>query len=398
MLRSVLVQSAGGRGASSLLGAQLRAVNLTVGFIARPPAQRGGHFLLAENTRQRTEPQCSTHRKFDWLLWGGGAVTTVAYIWHLVGNTSAVHSRLGHFTHGAYELINTMWWGVLLGIIFVGLLDRVPREIIIAALAGERRSTGILRATAAGVLFDLCSHGILMVGMKLYERGATLGQTVAFLLASPWNSLSLTIVLVALIGWWYTILFVVLSAIIAIITGYLFDTLVDAGRLPNNPARECSNVPDQVSINEAVRQWLAKLEISWKGSLGILTQGLLGSRMVLRWLLFGVVLASGIRAFVPTEIFSDWFGPTLLGVVATVLVATIVEVCSEGATPLAADLVTRAAAPGNGFIFLMAGVATDYTEIMSLKDTTGSWRIALMLPVIAVPQTLLVGIAINLLA
>ncbi len=294
--------------------------------------------------------------------------------------------------------MNTMWWGILLGIVFVGLLDRVPREIVIAALAGERRSTGILRATAAGVFFDLCSHGILMVGMKLYERGATLGQTAAFLLASPWNSLSLTIVLVALIGWWYTILFVVLSAVIAIITGYLFDTLVDTGRLPGNPARASSPAPDQVPIKEAMRQWLAKIEPTWGGGLGILKQGLLGSRMVLRWLLFGVILASGIRAFVPTEIFSDWFGPTVLGVFATVLVATIVEVCSEGATPLAADLVTRAAAPGNGFIFLMAGVATDYTEIMSLKDTTGSWRIALMLPVIAVPQTVLVGIVINLLA
>jgi hypothetical protein len=55
---------------------------------------------------------------------------------------------------------------------------------------------GILRATGAGLLLDLCSHGILLVGMKLYERGASLGQTMAFLIASPWNSISLTIILV----------------------------------------------------------------------------------------------------------------------------------------------------------------------------------------------------------
>ena len=142
---------------------------------------------------------CSPKRRFDWLLWGSGSIVAIAYAWHLLAGTS--HSGIGHFSAGAFELINTMWWGLLLGIVFVGLLDRVPREILITALAGERRSTGIFRATAAGVLFDMCSHGILMVGMKLYERGATIGQTTAFLLASPWNSLSLTIILVALIGW-----------------------------------------------------------------------------------------------------------------------------------------------------------------------------------------------------
>ncbi|MEM6774544.1 MAG: ATPase, partial [Pseudomonadota bacterium] len=68
---------------------------------------------------------------------------------------------------------------------------------------------------------------------------------------------------------------------------------------------------------------------------------------------------------------------------------------SEGATPIAADLMTRAAAPGNSFTFLMAGVATDYTEIMSIRDTTRSWAIALCLPAVAVPQVLLIGFVLN---
>ena len=55
------------------------------------------------------------------------------------------------------------------------------------------------------------------------------------------------------------------------------------------------------------------------------------------------------------------------------------EVCSEGSTPIAADLLTRAKAPGNSFAFLMTGVSTDYTEIMVLKDTTRSLKVALFL-------------------
>lgn len=334
------------------------------------------------------------------MLWGSGAIVAAAYLWHLIsgaGPDMAAHGPIGHFTATAFEMLNMMWWGILLGIVFVGLLDRVPRDVVIAALAGERRSTGILRATAAGLLFDLCSHGILMVGMKLYERGATIGQTAAFLLASPWNSLSLTVILIALIGWWYTLLFILLSAVIGIVTGYIFDTLVARGTLPDNPARAVA-METRVPLRTALGTWWQGVSVNPKGLPALLRDGLKGSRMVLRWLLFGIVLAALIRALVPAEIFADWFGPTILGVFLTVLVATIVEVCSEGATPLAADLVTRASAPGNGFVFLMAGVATDYTEVMSLKDTTRSWKLALFLPLIAVPQTLLIGILLNMTA
>ncbi len=338
----------------------------------------------------------SGRRRIDWLLWGSAVLVALGYFGHLIFGTVGDHSVVGHFAAGAFELMNMMWWGILLGIVFVGLLHHVPRDMVVAALTGKRRSTGILRATAAGVLFDLCSHGILMVGMKLYERGASIGQTVAFLLASPWNSLSLTVILIALIGWSYTLLFILLSAIIAIITGWLLDTLVAAGRLPDNPARAIAAEDAQhPSFRDAFGAWKTTLEPSWKGAGETLIAGLTGSRMVLRWLLFGVVLAAGIRALMPADAFASWFGPTLLGVMATVMAATIIEVCSEGATPIAADLLNRASAPGNGFAFLMAGVATDYTEIMSLKDTTGSWKLALMLPIISVPQTLLVAVLLN---
>ena len=83
------------------------------------------------------------------------------------------------------------------------------------------------------------------------------------------------------------------------------------------------------------------------------------------------------------------------GLWLTLLATTIIEVCSEGSTPIAADLMNRASAPGNSFTFLMAGVATDYTEIMSIRDTTRSWRIALCLPLVTVPQVILIGALLN---
>jgi len=55
----------------------------------------------------------------------------------------------------------------------------------------------------------------------------------------------------------------------------------------------------------------------------------------------------------------------------------------------------RAGAVGNSFTFLMAGVATDYTEIMVLREATKSWKIALFLPLLTVPQVLVIGYIMN---
>jgi len=116
---------------------------------------------------------------------------------------------------------------------------------------------------------------------------------------------------------------------------------------------------------------------------------------VLRWLLFGVILAGLIRAFMSPEQYGTYFGPTLAGLGLTIIAATIIEVCSEGSTPMAADLLTRAEAPCNSFAFLMTGVSTDYTEIMVMRDATKSWKIALFLPLLTVPQIVVISWLMN---
>ena len=168
----------------------------------------------------------------DYLLWVSGTIVIAGYLlfWLLgdkaLGGQTELPLWLVIMTSGIFELVNKMWWGLLAAVVFVGLLERVPRELVMSALGQGGTLKGIGRATLAGVMLDLCSHGILMVGVKLYERGASIGQLMAFLIASPWNSLSLTIVMIALMGWQWTLLFIVLSMLIGLLTGVIFDRLV----------------------------------------------------------------------------------------------------------------------------------------------------------------------------
>ncbi len=334
-----------------------------------------------------------SRQRFDYILYGSLCLVAVGYGVHLIA-MDGLHPALREFSHATYALMNKMWWGLALGIVFVGLLGRVPREMVMAVIGRPGTTRGVLRAALAGVLLDLCSHGILLVGMKLYERGAGLGQVMAFLIASPWNSLSLTLILAALIGWGWTGLFILASALIAVISGLIFNRLVQNGTLQDNPHRH--DMPEDYRIIEDAKHRLAKVEWNASLALSMLQEALRGSRMILRWIFFGVVLAALVRTFVPPELFGSLFGPTLAGLGLTLLVATLVEVCSEGSAPIASDILNRAAAPGNAFTFLMAGVATDYTEIMAIKETTRSWKIALFLPLISLPQVLLLGVIMNL--
>lgn len=331
-------------------------------------------------------------RRVDYMLWGCIGLVMFFYLshWLAPGLYSPAVAVIGH---SVYELINTMWWSVLLAALFVGLLSRIPQDFVTAILGRGGSLKGILRATLAGVLLDLCSHGILMVGMKLYQKGASLGQVMAFLIASPWNSLSLTLILIALIGVPWTMAFIALSVVIAVITGLVFDKLVYAGQLPVNGDHH--GLPEGFRFWPEARARWAEVKITPDLLGDMAWEGIKGSRIVIRWLLFGVLLASAVRGFVSLENFQDLFGPTLLGLLATLLAATVIEVCSEGSTPIAADLMMRAQAPGNSFAFLMTGVATDYTEVMVIKDTMRSWKIALFLPLLTVPQVVIIALILN---
>lgn len=335
-----------------------------------------------------------TNHGHDYLLIVTSISIVTSYLIFLLPDSGLDASGyLTTYISSNVTLINTMSWGIIVGIIFIGLIGTIPREFIIALLGDKNGVGGIIRATCAGVLLDLCSHGILMVGTKLYEKGASVGQVMAFLIASPWNSISLTLILWALVGFKWMMIFLLASMLIGIISGLIFEHLVKIKILPDNPNR--IDLPDGFDIFKEAKSAFTRFRLTPRWLISTLIQGIKDSRMVVRWIFLGVILASLIRTFVATDQFQTYFGPTIIGLGLTLVVATIIEVCSEGTLPIAADLLTRANAPGNSFTFLMAGVATDYTEIMVLKEATGRWIIPLFLPLVTLPQILVLGIIFN---
>lgn len=330
-------------------------------------------------------------KKIDSLFWGSFIVVLVSFIGAFFHDALINMPILWHFVSTVDEFLRLVWWGILAGIFFVGLLNLFPKDLTQKMIGRAGTAGGVLRAACAGIVFDLCSHGILLVGLKFYERGASLGQVMAFLIASPWNSFSLTLILVALVGLKWTLVFVIASFVIALLSGFIFEALVKMGILPPNPNQTDNNDEDLLSFKEIFQQTdfsLVTLRVCF-------VRAIIESRVIVKWMFVGIILIGLLRISMDLDMFQTLFAPTFFGLMLTLFAATIIEVCSEGLAPIAADLINRAGAPGNGFTFLMAGVSTDYTEIMGIKETTQSWKIALFLPLVTVPQIIVLGLFMN---
>lgn len=291
--------------------------------------------------------------------------------------------------------LRSIWWAVAAGLLLGGIIDYyVPPEYV-SKILSRRSALTIFNAVFLGFLMSACSHGILALSMQLHKKGASNPAVVSFLLASPWANFSITMMLLSLFG--LKGLFIVAGAlIIAINTGLIFIFLEKKGLVEKN--ENIIQVPEGYSISKDFRRRLA----NYKFGMGTVKKDLKGigrgafdlAQMVLWWIILGVLIASLTGAYIPVHFFHKFMGPTLLGLMVTLLLATLIEVCSEGSSPLAFEIYRQSGALGNSFVFLMSGVVTDYTEIGLLWSNVGR-RLALWMPLVTVPQVLLAGYIAN---
>ena len=308
---------------------------------------------------------------------------------------------LNPFFSAFIDYVKLIWWAILLGFFIGGIIDYfIPRIYIEKYLSRHQKRT-ILYAIVFGFLMSACSHGILAIAIELYKKGASTSSVVAFLLASPWANLPITVLLFGFFGT-KALLIVISALIIATITGLIYQMLERRGKVECTACIMGEDKPlhTDFSILQDIKRRVKEYNFSMKNNIKSIKGTFLGSwaltKMVMWWLLVGMAMASFARAFIPQHLFIDFMGPTVLGLLVTLFFATIIEVCSEGSSPLAFEIFNKTGAFGNSFTFLMAGVATDYTEIGLIWHNIGK-RAALWLPIITVPQILILGYLFNIL-
>lgn len=297
--------------------------------------------------------------------------------------------------HGLLRYLRLMAGPVMLGLVIGGIIDYyVPREYVSRWLA-RPGSGSLLRAVGLGFLASACSHGILALTVELYRKGASVSSAIAFLLASPWANLPVTILLFGFFGW-SALGIIVAALVVALVTGHAYQWLERRGWVESNPHQMTTSWDG--SIWQDLRAgWRSRVRSPgrfWREDVpGVVHGAAALADMVIWWVVVGAVLASAIGAYVPSSWMQRYMGASVAGLFVTMLAATVIEICSEGSAPLAFE-VYRHGAIGNAYVFLMGGVVTDYTEI-GLVWTNMGRRAALWLPALTVPQVLLLGWLMN---
>jgi len=368
-----------------------------------------GHYFCSEHCIRKFEeqqgikeekkycPSCTAKVGTPWYKERLFIITVVILIILGIGYLFDPEKR---FFNAFVDYLKLIWWAILFGFLLGGIIDYfIPRQYIEKYLSRHRKRT-IVYSIIFGFLMSACSHGILAIAIELYKKGANTSSVIAFLLASPWANLPITILLFGFFGLKAAV--IVLSAlIIAIITGLIYQVLE---RKDMVECRHCKMGEDKPvltdfsiihDIKRRIKEYEFTKENNYKAIKGTLQGSWALTKMVFWWLLIGMVMASVARAFIPSHLFMEYMGPTSVGLIVTLFFATIIEVCSEGSSPLAFEIFNQTKAFGNSFTFLMAGVATDYTEIGLIWSNIGR-KAALWLPIITVPQILILGYIFNI--
>ncbi len=135
---------------------------------------------------------------------------------------------LNGFWLAFYDYLLLIWWAIILGFAIGGTIDYIIPNEYISRFLSKREKKTIGWSVILGSLMSACSHGILAISMEFYKKGASVSAVVAFLLASPWANLPITILLFSFFG--LKAVFIIVSAIvIAIITGFIYQGLERRG-------------------------------------------------------------------------------------------------------------------------------------------------------------------------
>ncbi|MFC2174986.1 permease [archaeon] len=311
-----------------------------------------------------------------------GAPISLAYQNSLLIFDNAIH----------YALISLPW--VIAGVILAGMsLEFIPRKWFAQELGGTGPRS-VCKAGAMGVLLDVCSHCALTMGMSFYRSGASAAATITFLLATPWLGLMETMLMIGLLGWKITVALVVSSILVAVIVGLILGVFERNGWIETHKKKVKAK---KINIYKTATKSLEAF--TWAEFpprfVSAVKKGLDLFSGFAGWFLIGFTASGVLLTFVTPEQITSLLGyANTMGIPYTVVVATIIEACSEGLIFIGAAFNDMGASIGAIFVFFMVGVASDVTELGVINEVIGK-RAAIATVGVAIPVSMAFAYALN---
>ena len=263
----------------------------------------------------------------------------------------------------ALNMINGASYWMVLSLIVAGCLHEfLTPEALTKSNLGTTKPTGVLWATLTGMLIPICSCGSIPLGIGLYHSGAYLGPTLAFMTSSPMINPISIILCYGLLGPEIATVYVITGFVAPMIIGLI------ANRFPGKELylKLDENAPQRIQLEAEKPSVPRRIVMGLRWSFSEL------DLMIGKYTVLGMLTAALIFSIFPQSAIQRYLGdPSFVSLLGITVIAALMYVCAVGHIPFIAAIVASGAAPGVAITFLMAGAATNISELITINRTIG---------------------------
>lgn len=263
-------------------------------------------------------------------------------------------------------------------------------DFVRSYLSSKHRFVGYFLGSGFGAITPFCSCSSIPVFLGFTSAGIPVGITMAFLLTSPLINEVAVLLLLSLLGWQFTALYIAVGMSIGVLGGLFLD-LIHAEKLlqpfaakayQQAPARDTGYQQVQpLSLDE--RHQFAKAEL-----FDILAR-------VWKWVFIGVGLGAMLHGFVPDGWIEAHLGQGQWWSVPSAVVLGIpLYSNATGVIPVMESLITKGLPVGTTLAFCMSTVAASFPEFILLKQVM-QWRLLAIIFAMLLVSFTLVGWVLN---
>lgn len=243
-------------------------------------------------------------------------------------------------------------------------------------LKGRHRFIGYALAAVFGAVTPFCSCSSIPLFLAFTSARIPIGITMAFLITSPIVNEVAILLLGAMLGWKFTVMYVGIGMLAGIIGGYFFDlikaekyltplgnqSLIMAAQ--NTTATECTDGSCNCSQQQSTPT------VSWKSRHNFAcseVKEIVGR--IWKWVLIGIAIGAAFHGFVPETWVEEHLGQgSWWSVPAASILGIPLYSNATGVIPIAESLLRKGVPIGTTLCFMMSVVGASFPEFVLLKQ------------------------------
>lgn len=256
-------------------------------------------------------------------------------------------------------------------------------------LAGKNRFIGYFMGSGFGAVTPFCSCSSIPVFLGFTSAGIPVGITMAFLITSPLINEVAVLLLVSLLGWQFTVIYVLVGMSVGILAGAFLDTIRAERWLQSFAAKALEQGQAQASQDNSEDMTSTSMTFTERHKFAKGETLEIFDR-VWKWVIIGVGLGAALHGFVPDGWIEAHLGDgQWWSVPAAVLIGIPLYSNATGVIPIMESLITNGLPIGTTLAFCMSTVAASFPEFILLKQVM-QWRLlAIVFAILLIAFTLI---------